>query len=145
MTHEPSCDEFLIAATAIADGETPPLPADAVEAHLADCPSCRSEAARLAAMARLLDGCQRQTHTVDLWPEISGHVSKPPERATHPKALAAFAALAVALVGYRVLLAAVAWPAATLKLFAVALVVATFVWIKENPFAIRAEPPLGAE
>jgi predicted anti-sigma-YlaC factor YlaD len=142
MKNDVTCDEILMSAMAIADGESPPVPAATVEAHLAGCPSCREQAAGLAATARLLDGGRRAPVAVDLWPDLERRIAAPPSRAA---GLAPFLALAAVLAGYRVLLAAATVPATAVKLLVVAAIVLTFVYVRENPFNIKTELRLETE
>jgi predicted anti-sigma-YlaC factor YlaD len=140
MTNEPTCDEALLAAMAIADGETPPVPAAAVEAHLAVCPSCREQVEELAATSRLLDAHRRAPVSGDLWPDLERRIARP-----RAAGLAPFLALAAVLAGSRLLLAAAEVPATAVKLLVVAAVVLTFVYVRENPFKIDPELRLGTE
>ena len=140
MTNEPTCDEALLASMAIADGEAPPVPAAAVDAHLAACASCREQMAALAATSHLLDTHRRAPVSGDLWPGLERRIVRP-----RAAGLAPFLALAAALAGYRVLLAAELLPAGAVKLLVVAAIVLTFVYIRENPFKIDPELRLGTE
>jgi predicted anti-sigma-YlaC factor YlaD len=142
MTDETTCDEAMISAMALADGETPPLPVEAVRAHLEACAACRAWSEELDDTARILSACRRRGDPHDLWPALAPCIA--PSRARRSP-VAPFVALAVVLVAFRLVLYGAAGLAIGLKLTAVAVVVAAFLMSRENPFKIEAERPLGAE
>ena len=72
-----NCEHFRIAAMALADGETPPLPRAAIEVHLGECAECRRELGELQALGRLWQARSRQTHAVDLWPQVADRLQSP--------------------------------------------------------------------
>jgi predicted anti-sigma-YlaC factor YlaD len=145
MTEIPTCTDMLIAAMAIRDGEQPLVPVEAVEEHLAGCPACRAESEGLAATSRLFDTCRRAGVETDLWPALEPRVAAAPSRAGRQAVWVPFIALAVVLVGSRVLLALTTEGALAIKLLVVALAVAAFVYARENPFTIRTEFTLRQE
>lgn len=147
MTSEPTCESVLIAAMAMADGETPPIAPELVAAHLSGCASCRVDASALDATRALLDRCQRQPASGDLWPAVSRRIGagETPAPSSDRAVWATFLALALSLVGARVLLAATPDFPIAIKLIAVALAVATFAVVRENPFKIDTGLRLGQE
>ena len=76
----PGCDDVLAAVMARLDGETPALPADRIDAHLAGCAGCRAAAARMTAQQGQLAALSLAGPGVDLWPAVGrriGHRSSP--------------------------------------------------------------------
>jgi predicted anti-sigma-YlaC factor YlaD len=142
MTDKMTCDEVMISAMALTDGETPPLPAEAVRAHLEVCAACLAWSEGLEHTARIFDACQRRSDPRDLWPALAPSIAPSGARRSR---VAPFVALAVVLVTYRLVLYGATGLAIGLKLTAVAVVVAAFLIARENPFKIEAERPLGAE
>ena len=145
MTDKTTCDEVMISTMALADGETPPLPAEAVRAHLEECAACRAWSEELQDTIRILGACRRGSDSYDLWPALAPRLAPPVARRSPVVAVAPFLALVVALVAFRLVLFGAAGPASGLKLAAVAAVVAAFLVARENPFKIEAERALGAE
>jgi predicted anti-sigma-YlaC factor YlaD len=142
MTDETTCDEAMIAAMALADSETPTLPVEALRAHLEACAACRAWSDDLEHTARILSACRRRGDPHDLWPALSPRVAP---YVTRRSPVAPFVALVVVLAAFRLVLYGAAGLAIGLKLTAVAFVVAAFLTLRENPFRIEAERPLGAE
>ncbi len=147
MTSDPTCESVLVAAMAIADGERPPIAPDLVAAHLSGCASCRADASALDATRELLDRCQRRPASGDLWPAVSRRIGAvtTPAPSSDRAVWATFLALALGLVGARVLLAAAPDFPIAIKLLAAALAVATFAVVRENPFKIDPGLRLGQE
>lgn len=145
MTESPNCTDFVIAAMAIVDGERPFVPSEAVEMHLAVCPSCRAELDGLAATSRLLDASRRAGVEVNLWPEIEPRIDSIGSIETPRRMWVPFVVLAVALVGYRALLAATPDAVFAIKIVIVVLAVGAFAFARENPFRINTELRLGQE
>ena len=75
-----TCEEYRLAAMALADGETPPASRAAIEAHVAACEGCRREIEQLHELARMWQGQTRSNYNVDLWPEIQGRLERPKRR-----------------------------------------------------------------
>ena len=145
MTDKTTCDDVMVSVMALADGETSPMSAEAVRAHLAGCAACSAWSDELADIDRLLGVCRRPNDPHDLWPAIAPRLGLPEFRRSRVGAIAPFVALAAILVAFRLLLYGAAASEIALKLTTVALVVAAFLVARENPFKIEAERPLGGE
>jgi predicted anti-sigma-YlaC factor YlaD len=144
MKDSPKCEDILMAAMAIFDGERSPVPEAVVEEHLAACGTCRDEMEGMAATARRFDGCHRAEVHADLWPALAPRVAKAARDERRP-ILVPFVLLAVVLVAARVLLALTPDVAVAIKLLAVALAIAAFASARENPFTIKTELSLTQE
>jgi predicted anti-sigma-YlaC factor YlaD len=145
MTDKTTCDDSMVSVMALADGETPPMSAEAVREHLASCAACSAWSDEIADTARLLGACRRPDDPHDLWPALAPRLAPPGARLSRVGTVAPFVALAAILVAFRLLLYGAAAPEMALKLTAVALAVSAFLVVRENPFKIEAERPLGAE
>ncbi len=132
-----NCEQVRIAAMALADGETPPLPGAAIESHLAECAECRQELAELQACGRLWEAQSRQTHAVNLWPRVAGHLQSPIGQPEKRRWLAALAALLVAfkLVEFIPNRSLGMWA----QLVPLLLAAAIFAVTGQNPFQIKTE------
>jgi|GEM_PF-528181 len=138
-------DEFCLrvrmAAMAMADGEQPDMPRAEIDAHLAACPSCRSEIAAQVAVATRFGGVLRMSPDEDLWPGamsvldagVGGRRSRTDPR---PALLAA-----VALALYKIAeLAPEQEPLPIIRLAPLLIAAALFLYLRNNPF--RIEPGL---
>jgi len=138
-----TCEQIRIAAMAIADGhqtETTEMSSDRVEAHLANCPTCRVEVDQLRAVSALLDMQQRQPQTEHLWARIEmslpdATLAKKPSSSSYP-----FKLLGLLLLGYKLFEMIPDRDFGLLfKLIPILFVVAAFGYIKVNPFKINTE------
>ncbi len=145
MTRDVPCDEIMLAVMALADGETPDVPATSIEAHLDGCASCKTWSTELADMTGMFDRCERLTDSHDLWPTLAPALVRPQTTPARNTSVAPFVVLVAALVGYRVLLYAAQAPEHVLKLLAVVLIVVAFAVARENPFRIETGHTLGVE
>src|SRR5262245_11552153 len=139
MRDETTCDDVMMSVMAIADGETPPVSAEAVKAHLAGCAACSAWSRELAETAHLFDASGRPSDSHDLWPSLAPHLSHSGVRRASAGNGALFVALAAVVVVFRILLYGAGAPEIALKLCAIALVAAAFLVARENPFKIEAE------
>lgn len=126
------CEEWRLAAMALTDGETPPAPRAAIEAHLAACEGCRREIEQLHELGRMWQGQGRPDYDVDVWPEIQGRLDR---RKRHWLPL-----LVVLLVIFKVAVFATdrnigLW----VQLLPVLMAAATFTLLRHNPFQIRTD------
>ena len=137
------CEEVVLAAMAVADGDKPLLTADQVNAHLANCADCRQEVEQLNSLAKLLDGQKRRELSPDMWSSIKerlgsstaatpttarGHKSQP------------FLLLGLVLVIFKLVEMVPERDLGLLfKLVPLLFVIAVFSYLKENPFKINLE------
>jgi predicted anti-sigma-YlaC factor YlaD len=134
-----NCESVCMAAMAIADGYQPELSSDQIEAHLASCSECRREVGQLRVLSSLLDAQERRQRTENLWQQVERRlpVAKPApstSRAWYP-----FTLLGVLLLGYRIVEMVPDHDFGFLfKLVPVLLVIAAFIYLRENPFKIDA-------
>jgi len=141
-----NCETVCMAAMAIADGYQCELSSDQIQAHLTDCSDCRHEVGQLRSLSSLLDAQERRQRTENVWrlvelrlPEVA--VARSASRAWRP-----FLLLGVLLLGYRLVEMIPERDFGFLfKLVPVVLVIATFGYLKENPFKIHAELSLEGE
>ena len=132
-----NCERVRIAAMALADGETSPLPRAAIEVHLAECAECRQELEELRALGRLWEAQSRQTHAVDLWPQVAGHLQI---RVGQPEKHRWLPALAALLVVFKLIefipnRSLGMW----VQLVPLLLAAAIFAVARQNPFQIKTE------
>lgn len=132
-----NCEQVRIAAMALADGETPPLPRAAIEVHLSECAECRQELGELQALGRLWQAQSRQTHAVDLWPQVAGRLRSPIGQPEKHRWLPTLAALLVVfkLIEFIPNRSLGMWA----QLVPLLLAAAVFAVAEENPFQIKTE------
>lgn len=132
-----NCEQVRIAAMALADGESPPIPRAAIEAHLAECAECRQELGELQALDRLWQAQSRKTHAVDLWPQLVDQLQSPIRQPEKRPWLPALAAL---LVVFKLIEFV---PNRSLGVWAqfvpLLLAAAVFALAGQNPFQIKTE------
>ena len=133
------CDDVLVAVMAGLDGETPALPADAIEAHLGRCVDCRAAVAPMKALHARLTEVQYTGPRVDLWPAVSQRLGRRPDAA---REWIAFAAVAVIAVSWRTgqLLFDLPLPVLNAVVPFTALMLITG-WLVGDPLAIKMNPP----
>ncbi|HUF26026.1 MAG TPA: zf-HC2 domain-containing protein [Gemmatimonadaceae bacterium] len=145
MTTRPthSCDEVRMAALAALDGERAGLTSHDVEAHLADCVSCRTALAGLATLHADLGRVDYERLDVDLWPVLERRVAVDvPHRAgrgdSTRREVGAILGLTVVLVAWRLAQLLLDLPAPVVNsVVPLALVVFVLRWLTGDPFAIR--------
>lgn len=131
--NEPNCDEVLMLKMAEADGEKVEV-SDEANLHFKHCETCRDEFAQMQAMDKLMMTQARQQHNVDIWPLVEKRI------AVSRIGWVPFAVLAVVLVGYKLFeLLPEQGPGLAFKLVPLAIAVAVFFVIKENPFRVNTE------
>ncbi len=132
-----NCEQVRIAAMALADGETPLLPRAAIQGHLAECAECRRELGELQAIDRWWQGQSRQTHAVDLWPQLADRLQSPAGQPEKRRWLLALAALLVVfkLIEFIPNRSLGMWA----QLVPLLLAAAAFAVAGENPFQIKTE------
>ena len=72
-----SCEEWRLAAMALADGEMPPVSRAEIEAHMGTCDGCRRAIEELQELARMWEGQRRPDYHVDVWPAIHDRLGRP--------------------------------------------------------------------
>jgi predicted anti-sigma-YlaC factor YlaD len=135
---EQDCESVCLSAMAIAEGESPLLPPAQVEAHLAKCMNCREEVGQITDFMKIMDAQKRLEQTEDLWPAIEPSLRGQKLRSDSAFTWRHFLALGLILAGYR---AIELMPGNRLGLWTnlipALLIVAVFVYLKENPFKLN--------
>lgn len=127
-----SCEEWRVAAMALADGETPPVSRAAIEAHLATCHGCRRAIEELQALARTWAGQRRPDYHVDLWPAIHDRLGRPKRRW--------LPTLVVLLVIFKLAdLLTDTSLALWVQVVPVLMAAAAFAALRQNPFRIQTD------
>lgn len=127
-----TCEEVLMSAMAMADGEAGAVSREKVEEHAASCPECRAAIGQMLAVSAALDGMERPPLATDLWPSIEPRL---PKRSGHR----ALFAMAVLLAVYKIVEFAPARDFGTwVQLAPLFIAAAVFAFLKENPFQINA-------
>lgn len=129
------CEQYVISAMAMADGEEGTLDAAAVKAHLAQCPDCRREMAGFERLGATLSGLGVAPQPGDAWPGVGVSLHR---EAPSRGRLVGIVALAALLPVYKLTDVIAGLPAVHLsKLLPVALALLLFAVFRENPFAIK--------
>lgn len=133
-----SCESVRLAAMAVADGESPLIPAPDIELHLAQCDRCLGEVERLRAVIDLLNAQSRRERTESVWGRVAEKLSRGEQARAAPDHWPWFLLLGLLLAGYRVIVAASDWESTILlKLAPVLLAIAVFAFLRENPFKVN--------
>lgn len=132
-----NCEDALTAKMAEIDGEETEISAERIDLHLATCENCRREVEQMRSADNLLKGNARREQTADLWSAIETRIDAKEVSQNDWKP---FALLGALLVAYKLL---EMLPEQTFglafNLVPLILIVATFVFLKENPFKINDE------
>jgi Putative zinc-finger len=133
--HKENCEEILIALMAVFDGEQTDFSPEQLNAHTAECESCRREIEEMQGAFSLLREQSRNEFNANLWPSIDARIDAGAKTRWTP-----FLFVGALLVGYKFLemIPETAF-GFVFKIVPVALVVALFVLLKENPFKINTE------
>jgi predicted anti-sigma-YlaC factor YlaD len=134
-----NCEDALITLLAELDGEETNLSSKQANAHLAVCDDCRQEFEQMQNTFNLLQKQTRREQDVDLWFEIENRIGKQPETVPkqNRKMLLFFG---MCLVAYKLLeMIPDRAPGLVLRLIPFVLIVALFVFLRENPFKINTE------
>jgi anti-sigma factor RsiW len=143
---EINCESIGIAALAIADGETPLVPPEQVEAHLSTCARCRQEVDQVRAVTALFAAQGRRQPEEQIWTLIEGRLQMAPVNPPSPVDWRAVLFLGVMLLSYKVILMSVEDdPGVWFRLIPVLCVITVFAYLKENPFKINCELRLEGE
>jgi hypothetical protein len=143
---ELNCEIVCMAAVAIADGYQPEWSSEQIEAHLANCSDCRREVGQLRALSSLLDTLERRQQTENVWKRIEQRLlDTSPAQSTLP-VWPSFILLGALLLGYRLIEVIPDRNFSFLfKFVPVLFVIATFSYLRENPFKINCELRLEGE
>ncbi|MBX3278479.1 MAG: zf-HC2 domain-containing protein [Acidobacteria bacterium] len=134
-----SCESICLAAMAVADGETPPIPAPEIEIHLAQCAHCRSEVGQLKSVIELLNAQRRSEQTENVWDGVAKTLRRRSEAQRTSDHWPWFLLLGLLLAGYRIGVAATDWePGLWFKLAPILVAVAVFALLRENPFKVNS-------
>jgi predicted anti-sigma-YlaC factor YlaD len=143
---EMNCEDVRIASMAEADGVSTRLSLDQIEAHLAACADCRQEVEEMTALTGLLSVAERSPRDEQVWPLIEQRLDG---RAPGSNGLGnwrPFLVLGLLLAAYRIILAMTAQDLGfSFKLVPLALLIAVFVYLKENPFKVNSNLRLQGE
>ena len=135
-----SCEAVCLATMAIADGEKPAIPVVDIDLHLAQCERCRCEAEGLKSVVDLLNAQRRRERTESVWGQVVARLHRSERARTASDHWPWLLLLGLFLVGYRVVVASLAWePGWWLKLAPVLLAIAVFGLLRENPFKVKSE------
>lgn len=135
------CEKVLILKMAEMDGEADAVPAEMVTSHLGACASCRDAIDQLQRLDSLLENTVRNALEADLWPGIMEQVTARIDRGTR---LTPFLLIGVLMVIYKTLeFVPFHEFGMAFKLAPLVLIVAFFVFLKENPF--RIDPQIEQE
>ena len=143
---EANCENVRIASMAQADGASTGLSLDQVEAHLATCAACRQEVTEMRAITGLLDMAERSTRYEQVWPLIEKRLDGLTPESKRLGDWRPFLVLGLLLAGYRIILAMTDQDLGfSFKLVPVALLIAVFLYLKENPFRVNSNLRLQGE
>lgn len=140
------CETVCMAAMARADGYVSELSSDQIEAHLADCSDCRRELGQLQALSSLLDVHERRQRNESIWNLIEKRLPDASPAQASSQAWRPFLLIGALLLGYRIVEMVPDRDFGFLfKLVPVLFVIATFRYLRENPFKIDTELRLEGE
>ena len=138
--NQSNCESVRIAAMALADGEQPALDPDFIAAHVAGCAACRLELEQLRAVSGRLSGLSRREYPVDVWPSVETRLATPSRQRR------VFLVLGALLVAYKIAEFAPSREfGLAVQLVPIAIALAVFRYLKENPFRITTELKLEGE
>lgn len=141
-----NCEKVCMAAMAIADGYQAELSPEQIEAHLADCSGCRQEIEQLRLLSSIMDAQERRPRTENVWQLVERRLGDVATAQSNSKGRRSFVILGALLLGYRIVEMVPDRDFGLLfKLVPVALVIAAFSYLKENPFKVHSELSLAGE
>lgn len=133
------CEDAIWAMLAALDGEEAEILSEQATTHLAECDNCRQEIEQMRNTVNLFKRHERREQAADLWFEIEKRLNSQTSTAPQMK-WQPFLFLVAGLVAYKLFeMLPEREPGLSLKLVPLVLVVALFVFIKENPFKINTE------
>jgi hypothetical protein len=135
-----NCESVRIAAMALADGEQAALDPEFIAAHVIGCQACRLELELLRGFDAQIAGKSRRQYPVDLWPRIEPRLAAPSRQRR------VFLVLGILLVAYKIAEFAPSREfGLVVQLVPIAIALAVFRYLKENPFRITTELKLEGE
>jgi hypothetical protein len=134
------CEQIRMAVMARADGESPVVPADQIERHLAGCADCRREAGAMQLLPPLFAAQARRHQTAQLWLRIAPGLAAAKSASAEPDSAGTYIALGLMLTACQATLFFVA-PAISpwIKAAAVLAIAALLALRRMNPFVIEPE------
>lgn len=139
--NEINCENALAAKMAEIDGEETVISPEQIDLHLATCENCLQEIEQMRFADNLLKRQVRREQAADLWPEIETRIGA---TGVSQIDLKPFVLLGALLVAYKLLEMLPEHNfGLAFNLVPLVLIVATFVFLKENPFKINNELALG--
>jgi predicted anti-sigma-YlaC factor YlaD len=143
---EASCESVCLATMATLDGHESELTHETIENHLANCPQCREEVKQMRAIDQLLGVQERREQTADVWPAVRARITVQGQQKTTSSTWLPFMVLGLLLFAYWLLeLIPQLDLGMMFKIVPVLIVIAIFIYVKENPFKINAELRLEGE
>lgn len=135
--NEINCENALIAKMAEIDGEETEISAEQISLHLATCENCCQEIEQMQSADNLLQRQARREQTADLWSAIETRIGA---KEVSQNSWIPFALLGALLVAYKLLeMLPEQNFGLAFNLVPLIFIVATFVFLKENPFKINDE------
>lgn len=135
------CEEAMFAVMAMMDGEPLESSGERAAAHLAECENCQREAEQIRHVGALFAVHERREQTADLWESIAPRLPAQTEPAVPQQARWQPFLWAIGLLVLGKLLELLPegdW-SGWFKLLPLLIVLALFIWLKENPFQINTE------
>jgi predicted anti-sigma-YlaC factor YlaD len=134
-----NCEDILIQKSALIDGEKAELSGEQINAHLADCESCRRQIEQMENAVALLKRQKRREQDADLWSAIEKQISTK-TTAVSPLKWQPFVLVGAFLVIYKLLeMMPERDPGWALRIVPFILITVLFGFLKENPFKINSE------
>ncbi|HVE58498.1 MAG TPA: hypothetical protein VNB22_16820 [Pyrinomonadaceae bacterium] len=134
-----NCEDILIQKSALIDGEKAELSDEQINAHLADCETCRQQIEQMENTIVLLRRQKRREQEADLWSAIEARIDAE-SKAVSPLNWQPFVLLGVFLVIYKLLeMLPERAPGWALRVVPFILIAVLFGFLKENPFKINSE------
>jgi predicted anti-sigma-YlaC factor YlaD len=138
--NQENCESICLAAMAVVDGETPPIPAAEIELHLGQCARCRSQVGQLKPIIDLLNVQRRREPNESVWDGVAENLKPRNEARTASDHWPWFLLLGLLLAGYRIAVVTSDWePGVWLKLTPILFAVAVFALLRQNPFKVNPD------
>lgn len=135
---ETNCEEIMMLKIAEFDGGMT-VSSESANAHLISCENCRKELAEMQITVSLLQTQKRFEQSVDLWQAIEQRIEISSKKES-PIKWQWFVSLGALLIVYKLLeMIPESAPGFYFRFVPVALVVALFIFLRENPFKIKTE------